>query len=152
MANDSDKLTVVQAVGEPAIDQVRELLRDYAADRGFDLSFQDFQHELIGLPGQYALPHGRLLLACVDGQPVGCAALRRIAPNACELKHLYIRPESRGQGIGRQLAVAAIEAARQIGYRHVRLDITASMSAAISLSRSLGFRELGPHSLELTLA
>jgi putative acetyltransferase len=114
-------------------ERVRELLREYAAGLGVDLSFQDFEAELADPLGFYEI----VLLA--EGE--GCVALRRLDDESCELKRLYVRPKARGDGLGRRLAEAAIAEARARGYLRMLLDTLPSMAAARTLYASLGFRE-----------
>jgi ribosomal protein S18 acetylase RimI-like enzyme len=121
---------------------VRELFLEYASSLEISLCFQNFEEELAGLPGKYAPPGGRLLLAQNAEQVVGCVALRSLSATDCEMKRLYVRPVARGQHLGHTLATSVIEAARSIGYRCMRLDTLASMKPAISLYRSVGFREI----------
>jgi putative acetyltransferase len=124
---------------------MRELFEEYAASLGFDLGFQEFERELRELPGAYGPPRGRLLLARVGAEPVGCVGLRPLDADACEMKRLYVRSTHRGTGAGRALAEAAIRAARELGYAHMRLDTVPSMRAARALYRALGFREIPPY-------
>lgn len=118
----------------------RELFREYAAGTDAPVCFVAFEDELAALPGDYAPPSGRLLLAG-DGEPAGCVALRRLDAGTAEIKRLYVRAAHRGTGLGRSLALAAIAAARETGARRVVLDTLPSMIQAQALYRSLGFRE-----------
>ena len=138
-------MDLIAAHSEQYLGGVRELFSEYAEWLGFDLDFQDFKRELAALPGEYAPPAGRLLLAVCAGALAGCVALRRLGTGTCEMKRLYVRPAFRGQGIGKALATAVIEEARKIGYERMRLDTIASMTAATSLYESLGFERIGPY-------
>lgn len=135
---------------EPAdLDTVRALFREYAEGLGVDLHFQAFDAELASLPGEYAPPRGALLLALVDGAVAGCCALRPLDscdyPNASEMKRLYVRKAFRGFGLGRQLAEATLDAARQAGYASVLLDTLDDMESARALYTGLGFEEIPPY-------
>ncbi len=138
-------MEIVQAISDVEIGQARELFLEYAASVGVSLCFQNFDRELADLPGAYSAPEGQLLLACADGKPVGCVALRKLADDVCEMKRLFLRSACRGQKAGRRLAQAVIEEARRIGYRRIRLDTLPSMREAIALYRSLGFVEIEPY-------
>lgn len=131
------------------MDAVRDIFREYAAQLGVDLCFQQFGEELAGLPGEYDAPRGTLLLATVDGELAGCGALRPLDstdyPNAAEMKRLYVRKAFRGFGLGRQLAEALLDAARQSGYATVLLDTLDDMEAARALYEDLGFEEIPPY-------
>ncbi len=151
------------------LEAARAILRDYAAALGVDLCFQNFDHELAHLPGDYAAPRGALLLALVDAADsilptsthmlqraqggaahvAGCCALRPLDaadyPNAAEMKRLYVRPAFRGMGLGRQLAEAMLDAARGAGYTCVLLDTLNDMEAARTLYEDLGFEEIPPY-------
>jgi putative acetyltransferase len=132
-----------QAVSPAEIETVRSLFLEYARSLDFELCFQSFDEELSALPGDYAPPDGRLWLAELDGRAVGCVALHRHAGDICEMKRLYVRPEARGGGLGRALVEALIAEARRIGYRKLRLDtVGATMRNAVSLYRSLGFKDI----------
>ena len=128
------------------IDEIRALFLEYAQSLNFSLCFQDFDQELQGLPGEYSLPHGRLILCRFDGKAAGCVALKRLEPQVCEMKRLYVRSEFRGHQLGRKLALHLIEEARRTGYTAMRLDtVRGTMDAAIGLYRSLGFEEIPPY-------
>jgi putative acetyltransferase len=132
-----------------ALDATREIFREYADGLGVDLCFQGFEQELATLPGDYASPRGTLLLAKVDGAIAGCCALRPLDtsdyPDAAEMKRLYVRKAYRGFGLGRQLAEAALDAARRSGYACVLLDTLDDMEAARALYEDLGFQAIDPY-------
>ncbi len=123
------------------LEQVRQFFRNYAGWLGVDLGFQNFDEEMATLPGRYAAPEGRLFYAEVDGKGAGCVGIRPLAEGVCELKRLYVDPTFRGLGLGRDLALAAIRAARRIGYRTIMLDTLPAMRIAVKLYRELGFSE-----------
>jgi len=126
--------------------QARELFQEYAQSLGVNLCFQNFEQELAGLPGHYAPPDGRLLLAEYDGQLAGCVALHKWDDGICEMKRLYLRPSFRGKGLGRAIAEKIIAEARSIGYQRMRLDtIEPLMKDAVEMYRKLGFREIAPY-------
>lgn len=153
------------------LEATRAIFRDYAQSLDIDLCFQNFDEELALLPGEYAEPRGVLLLALVDatdasslpdqgtgwltrgdGRPAhvaGCGALRPLDtadyPNAAEMKRLFVRPEFRGLGLGRQIAEALLEAARSAGYSCVLLDTLDSMESARALYEDLGFEAVPPY-------
>lgn len=127
------------------VELARTLFREYAAALSFSLCFQGFDAELAGLPGEYAPPRGRLLIAHVDGVPAGCVALRPLAAD-CEMKRLYVRPAFRGRGVGQALAARVIAEARALAYPRMLLDtIESEMAAAVALYRALGFRPITPY-------
>lgn len=131
------------------LELVRAVFREYASELGVDLCFQGFEDELQALPGDYRSPQGALWLALVDGELAGCCALRQIDtvdyPNAAEMKRLYVRKAFRRFGLGRQLAEAALDAARSAGYHSVLLDTLDDMESARTLYAELGFEEIPPY-------
>jgi putative acetyltransferase len=136
----------LQAESPAQIASARELFLEYAKSLGFSLCFQNFDKELAALPGDYASPRGRLLLADYDGQLAGCVALHDLGGGICEMKRLYLRPTFRGHGLGRALADRIIAEARQIGYKRMRLDtVEPVMKDAVAMYRRIGFREIAPY-------
>jgi len=131
-----------QAITQEDTATARALFEEYAAWLGVDLCFQGFAAELAGLPGLYAPPRGRLLLAWADGGAAGCVALRPLGGSICEMKRLFVRPAFRGQDVGRMLVEKIVAEAGAIGYSNMRLDTLPSMSAATKLYESVGFTRI----------
>lgn len=126
--------------------QARELFLEYARSLSFSLCFQNFDKELAELPGAYAPPEGRLLLAEFESQLAGCVALRKLGNDICEMKRLYVRPQFRGKRLGRALAERIISEAQQIGYSRMRLDtVEPVMKDAVAMYRRIGFQEIAPY-------
>jgi ribosomal protein S18 acetylase RimI-like enzyme len=122
------------------------LFQEYASSLGFNLCFQSFEQEVAGLPGDYAPPQGRLLLARLGGDLAGCVALHPLEPGICEMKRLYVRPQFRGQGLGKALLNAVLAEARAIGYQRIRLDtVEPIMQDAVRMYRAYGFFEIAPY-------
>jgi carbonic anhydrase len=136
-------LRTLTADDREALEHVRQFFRNYAAWLGVDLSYQNFDQEMASLPGAYTAPEGRLFFAEVDGRPAGCVGVRPLpeSDGVCEMKRLYVDPEERGHGVGNALALAAIKAAKEIGYRKLIIDTLPSMRMAVKLYRELGFTE-----------
>jgi putative acetyltransferase len=124
---------------------VRQLFEEYAGSIGVDLCFQGFDQELATLPGRYAPPQGRMLLARWNQEAAGCVALQPLQNGICEMKRLYVRPDYRRYGVGRALAEHLIGEAGAAGYSSMRLDSLPSMGQAIQLYRRLGFRDIAPY-------
>jgi putative acetyltransferase len=140
------RICFTQAESPDQISQARELFLEYAQSLGFSLCFQNFDKELAGLPGDYAPPAGRLLLAEYEGQLTGCVALHKLSDETCEMKRLYLRAAFRGKGLGRILAERIISEAREIGYQRMRLDTVGPvMKDAVAMYRKIGFVEIAPY-------
>ncbi|GAB1423982.1 hypothetical protein MASR2M16_12160 [Thauera terpenica] len=137
----SMSLRALSASDTTELEHVRQFFRNYAAWLGVDLSFQGFADELANLPGAYGEADGRLFFAEIDGRPAGCVGIRRFSEGVCEMKRLYVDPDARGRGLGRQLALQAIKAAQELGYRRILLDTLPMMRIAVKLYRELGFTE-----------
>ena len=144
--NEFSLTEIIRASSGDYVQHARELFKEYEAWLEIDLCFQNFEKELAELPGKYAPPDGRLLLAVENEKVAGCVALRKIGDGVCEIKRLFVRAQFRGKGLGRMLAKAIIREAKQVGYERMRLDtLPPKMNDAIALYRSLGFREIEPY-------
>ncbi len=145
----SPDIQIAEAVSQSDLEQIRELFREYFAwvqeDLRFDLSYQAIEEELVTLPGAYSSPQGCLLLARDSGKPVGCIALRPHSLEICELKRMYVRPNFRGQGIGRTLCAQIIQVAKRAGYSLMRLDTELSLSSAQKIYTGFGFHPALPY-------
>ncbi|MGS2760998.1 GNAT family N-acetyltransferase [Sinomicrobium sp. M5D2P9] len=123
-----------------------ELFKEYAASIGIDLEFQNFAGEVEDLRSQYSAPEGALLIVFgAGGAALGCVAIRKLEDNICELKRMYLKPETRGQGLGLELMNTALRTGRKLGYEKMRLDTLAGMKAGIALYRKAGFYEIAPY-------
>ena len=139
-------MKIVQVNTELEINQARALFREYERWLDVGLCFQNFEKELAELPGAYAPPDGRLLLACESDQFAGCVALRKLSEGVCEMKRLFVRPQFQGKRLGQGWLQSIIDEARSIGYERMRLDtLPDKMDRAIKLYRSVGFREIAPY-------
>lgn len=123
----------------------KELFTEYATSLEINLDFQDFERDFQDLPGEYAPPFGRLILAYYNKLSAGCVALKKLTNEICEMKRLYVKPEFRGKGIGKKLTEKIIYEAKGIGYLKMRLDTISSMKPAITIYRSFGFYEIEPY-------
>jgi ribosomal protein S18 acetylase RimI-like enzyme len=135
-------LTILQAETGEQLDLARLLFAEYVASLGFDVSFQNVADELARLPGRYAPPSGRLLLALHENRAAGCVALKKLDDETCEMKRLYVKPPYRNLRIGKALVDALIREAQMAGYRRMRLTTVATMERAISIYQSWGFKEI----------
>jgi len=135
-------LTIIAVKTEASIRTAGELFQEYARSLPFALDFQDFDAELADIGHHYGPPQGRLYIALADDRSAGCVALRDFGKGVCEMKRLYVRPEFQGRHIGRKLAETVIEAAREIGYHHMRLDTVSEMQRANNLYATLGFKPI----------
>lgn len=134
-------IKIIQAETAAEIEQARTLFREYETWLALDLCFQNFEEELKNLPGKYAAPAGRLFLILVENQLAGCAALRKIDDEICEVKRLYVRGDFRGSGLGKMLIERLIKEAKIIGYKKIRLDtLPDKMPKAVALYREFGFQ------------
>ena len=138
-------MRMIQAQTAAELDAVRELFGDYQQGLGVDLGFQGFAEELASLPGRYAPPGGRLLLALEGTDPAGCVALRALEEGVCEMKRLFVRPAYRGQGLGYRLAMQIVNAAPALGYSLMRLDTLDTLDSAMRMYAAMGFQRRMPY-------
>ena len=141
---------IVEAVNPEQLEQVHDLFREYQAELLPQYRARSLEAELSSLPGVYSPPEGKLLLATIAGQPVGCVGLRAFPQaGACEMKRLYVRPTFRGGKAGQLLVEQAVQEARALGYSRLRLDThPPTMQAAVAMYRKLGFHEIAPEPAE----
>ena len=137
---------IAEATTEEQVQAVRSLFREYQAEIPAQYCFASFEAEVSGLPGEYGPPKGKLLVATVAGQPVGCVGLRPFPQDgACEMKRLYVRPTFRSGKLGKALVDRVLQEARALGYSRLRLDThPLTMHAAVQMYRKMGFREVPP--------
>ena len=139
-------IEIISATTPAQLDALVELFVEYQRWLDVDLGFQHFDRELTTLPGDYAPPQGCLLAARAAAGPLaGAVGLRPFDDEVCEMKRLFVRPDWRGRGVGRRLATAVIDAARDRGYARMRLDTLAGLTAGLELYRSLGFAPIDPY-------
>jgi putative acetyltransferase len=139
-------MRIIQAQTEADLLHIRELFAEYVEWLGINLCFQNYDKELAELPGEYAPPDGRLLIAYAGEEVAGCVALRSLGDGVCEMKRLYVRPAFRGERLGWKLVELVLEEARKIGYERIRLDtLPGKMDRAIAMYRVLGFKDIEPY-------
>ena len=138
-------IEIVQIDNSKELDAARQLFIEYQQWLNTDLCFQGFEQELASLPGKYAEPHGSILLAKHQNEIIGCVAVRQLKDDICEMKRLYVKPESQGLSAGRMLAEAIVRKAKILGYQKMQLDTLQRLDRAIGLYEKLGFKEIRPY-------
>lgn len=131
------------AVEDPAGADAQECMNRYFAE--LDARFRSgFDAGKGGPPDahEFATPHGCLLIARLHGEAVGCGALRTLERGVGEIKRMWIAPSSRGLGLGRRLLAELEREAKKRRLRIVRLDTNGSLTEALKLYRSSGYREI----------
>ena len=136
-------IRIEQVDSKESVEAARGLFREYESWLAMDLCFQGFEDELMGLPGKYAPPDGRLYLAYIENELAGIVALRRLEKGICEMKRLFLRENARGHGLGKMLVERLIIEAKAIGYTKMRLDtFPPKMGKAVKIYESYGFRPI----------
>lgn len=139
------EITTITVTTEPDFELAKELMREYVANIGVDLTFQDFENECNNVAMRYAKPDGAFVIAYHNDHPIGCFGIQKIDSRTCELKRMYLRQEVRGHGLGEKLLSKAIQTAAGLNYQLMRLDTLPSMTSAIRLYQKLGFKEIEPY-------
>lgn len=127
--------------GKDYLPEVKSLIAEYSKKLGRDLSFQNIDEELQNPAHKYTAPEGEILVAIDHENVIGMVAYHRHSEERCEMKRLYVKPETRGMHIGDSLVGAIIEHARIAGYKEMVLDTIVPLKAAISLYKKHGFKE-----------
>lgn len=139
------EITTTTATTETEFELAKKLMREYVANIGVDLTFQDFENECDNVSMRYAKPDGAFVIANHNDHPIGCFGIQKIDSRTCELKRMYLRKEVRGHGLDEKLLTVAIETAAGLNYQFMRLDTLPSMTSAIRLYQRLGFKEIEPY-------
>ena len=122
-----------------------QITKDYIRWLNMDLSFQNIDNELSNFASMYGHPNGLFLLAWNKSELAGGVGLRILEIKVCEMKRLFVYDQFTGKGVGRDLCVALIQEAINLGYQKMRLDTLGRMKAAIRLYENLGFKEIKPY-------
>ena len=139
-------IELIGAQSDKEFDIAIQLFKEYSLQIGIDLSFQNFDKELIEIKQQYSRPNGIIIIAYGnDKNPMGCFGIRKFTESICELKRMYLKKEFRGLGFGQQLLTKAIEVGRELNYKAMRLDTLPNMTSAIRLYKKVGFCEINPY-------
>ncbi len=137
------KIITVQTETEYAA--ASALFKEYAEWLNIDLSFQNFEEELLQLKEMYSEPTGAIFLLQQENEFIGCVAIRKKGEGIAELKRMYIQPTIRKTGGGTMLLEKALAEATRLGYKLIRLDTLANMAPAINLYKKNGFYEIDPY-------
>jgi GNAT superfamily N-acetyltransferase len=142
----SNSFSVSAARSRAEMTATAAMFRAYAQSLDIDLTPQGFMQEVDALPGDYGPPGGEILLAKRGDHVLGCIALKPLEPpRIAEIKRLYVRDQARRIGVGKALVEAAVDTARRLGYREIKLDTLPQMEGAIALYRQYGFAPIPPY-------
>jgi len=128
---------------DPSAAEAQECLGRYFAELA--LRFREgFEIEKDAPPeaGDFLAPSGCLVVARLNGAPVGCGALRTLQCGTGEIKRMWVAPQARGLGVGRRILERLEQEARQRGLGVVRLDTNEALTEALHLYRSAGYGEI----------
>jgi ribosomal protein S18 acetylase RimI-like enzyme len=133
------EITVV----DPDQPAAQHCLREYFAelDRRFDAGF-DPRKSLPAEADEMRPPAGLFLIALLNGEPVGCGALKFHGDEPTELKRMWVASSARGLGVGRRLLEELERRAVELGSSTIRLETNKTLKEAIALYRSAGYREI----------
>lgn len=142
-------ISIQRAETPDDIDAVRALIRGFVrwsmaeiAETDNPAIFAGLETELAGLPGRYGPPTGCLVLARLEGEPVGCVAFYAHDATTIEVKRMFVVPQARGHGIGGRMMAVLLAQARTAGFGRVLLSSHHSMHAAHGTYRRAGFRDV----------
>lgn len=139
-------IQLIEVKSDDAYELAKELFKEYSTQIGVDLSFQNFEQELLSLKSQYTRPKGVIYIAYNDKEEsVGCFGIRAFDHSVCELKRMYLKDAYRGLSIGKTLLGKSIEIAKELEYQKMRLDTLPTMHSAISLYEKMGFYKIDPY-------
>lgn len=138
-------INLIIADGKPYIDQVKELIKEYVAALGRDLSFQNIDDELKDPSVKYTAPEGELLVAVDNDTVCGMVAYHRHSKTRCEMKRLYVKPSCRGEKLGEKLICKIMKHAKEAGYKEMVLDTIEPLKAAVHLYEKYEFKRCEPY-------
>jgi DNA-binding MarR family transcriptional regulator/GNAT superfamily N-acetyltransferase len=129
----------------PTTSEARWCVAQYFAElnRRFEQGF-DPEQSIPAEDDDMVPPGGAFLVATVEGEPIGCGAVKTIAPGVGSLKRMWVAESARGLGLGRRLLAALEEEARALGIGTLRLETNRTLTEAIALYRSAGYVEVPP--------
>ena len=135
------QLTLNKAETPEDLASAKAIFRAFSQWLPIDLGFQDFEGEMARFPEGFV----HVLLAKLDGKPVGAVALRDLGDGVCEMKRLYLLPEAQGSGAGRRICERLMADAKALGFHTMVLDSLERLEAAVALYRKLGFQDIEPY-------
>ena len=138
-------MEIIIANSENEYAEAANLFKEYASWLNIDLGFQHFDEELLHLREMYSFPNGAIVLSKKEKIFTGCVAVRKKDNGIAELKRMFIKGEHRKEGVGALLLQKALEIAKELHYKKIRLDTLDTMTPAINLYKRYGFYEIEPY-------